>query len=131
MSGKRIFTGTFCAISSAALASLHPQVPGLHAQHVRDRDAEGVGLHHRRDEPAQFRNVRPVGNSAQGVDSGQPDLHLLEYPEELFGQRASGVAGNCDSAASNGSPASTEIVSKSIESGRSRRIRSLRLYAAW
>ncbi len=94
INGKRIFTGTFCAISSARWLRFTRRSLGLHAQHVRDRDTEGVGLHHRRDEPAQFRDVRSLGDSAQRVDSGQADLHLLEHSKQLFGQRTSGVAGD-------------------------------------
>ena len=94
ISGKRIFTGTFCAISSARWRALDPHLRGLDAQHVGDRDAERVGLHHRGDEAAQLGHVGALAEGAHRVGAARADLHLLQHAEELLGERARRVAGD-------------------------------------
>ena len=126
ISGTRIFTGTFCAALLGPLPPLHPDLRGLYAQHLADRDAEGVGLDHRAHERAEVRQVGPFGQRAQRVGAAEADLHLLEHPRELVGERALRVAGHLATAASNPRPDSTEIVSRSIASGRARRNLSAR-----
>ena len=57
ITGKIIFTGSFMACSSMRWERLRRISAGLHAQHVGDRDAQLLGLHHGVQEYAQVVDV--------------------------------------------------------------------------
>ena len=89
-----ILTGTCWARFSACWRRLTRISIGLDPQDLGDRDAEGVGLHHRTDERLQVVDVRALGQAAQGFRAALSELHLTEDPGELLGERPAGVAGH-------------------------------------
>ena len=94
ISGKENLDGHLLRLLFGALASLEPHLLGLDPKDVCDRDAKGVGLDQRRDEGLDVIDVGAFGHGAEGIGPAEPDLHLLEDPEELLGERPLGLAGD-------------------------------------
>ena len=94
ISGIVILTGTCWAFSSARWRRLTRISRGLDAQHLGDRDAERVGLHHRADEGMELRDLAALAHRAQRVGAAGADLHLPQHPGELVGERSLGVGGD-------------------------------------
>ena len=80
ISGTVILTGTCWALVSARCRRLTRISRGLDPQHLRDRDAEGVGLHHGADERLEVGDVGPVRKRPQRLGTSLADLHLAQHP---------------------------------------------------
>ena len=92
-SGNRIFTGTFCAFSSARCRRRTRISLACSRSTLGDGDAQLAGLDQGRDEGPQLR--RPwSGRPAPAAPRVRrlADLHLLQRAGELGGQRPIGVA---------------------------------------
>ena len=61
---------------------------GLDLQHLRDRDAQRLGLDDGADEVGQRLHVGPRDHVPQGISSGFADPNLRQGATELIGQRA-------------------------------------------
>ena len=103
------------------LAALDPDLGGLHAQHLADRDAEGVRLHHRADERAQVGRgwcARPSERSAS--DRPRPICISWSIRANSSASGPSVLRATWAQAASKPRPDSTEMVSRSMASGSAR-----------
>ena len=105
------------------LAALDPDLRGLHAQHLGDRDAEHVGLDHRAHEaraPAPSTGRR----APRGCGTACPCCISRSIRARLVGEGPSVFWATCWTAASDPRPASRADGDRSIASGRARRTRS-------
>ena len=106
------------------LTTLDAHLRGLHAQHVRDRDAEGVRLHHRADEATAARR-RCVRSASARSASARPEPICISRStrENSSASGPSVLWATCCNAASKPRPDSTQMVSRSMASGSSRWMR--------
>src|SRR4051794_36418263 len=74
------------------LGAFDTHLGGLDPQHVGNRHAERVRLHHRRHESPKLGDRRPFTEGSHSVRPSRADLHLLKDAEELLGQWAGRVA---------------------------------------
>ena len=94
ISGKRIFTGTFCASSSARCERL------IRISRACTRSTLAMGMPKASactiavTNPLQLGHVRSLAEGAHGVAAAGADLHLLQDAEELVRKRPFGVPGD-------------------------------------
>ncbi len=105
MRGTMILTGTCWALRLGVLTAFDAHLGRLHAEHLSDGDAEGIGLHHRSDERLQ---VVDVGRAPR--DLAHPSLRPIPSCISRSTRANSSASGpsvlraTCWSAASNPRP---------------------------
>ncbi len=126
INGKRIFTGTFWACSSARCerlirisrawtrSTLAIGMPNASACTIADANCSQVG------------QVGAIAHGADGLGPADPDLHLLQDAEELAGQRPLAVASHLGEGAVEGESRLDRDRQQVEGVGQLRRIRSVR-----
>ena len=85
--GNRIFRGACWALRLGALAAQHAHLIGLDGEHLRDADAELLGLDQRGDELGQVGDIGAVHHVLQRLAARPADPHLGHHARQLGAQR--------------------------------------------